>query len=95
MSDIDPRFCWLCKKYNERHPCGEILGQCDEWKKFVNKAKAHQLKKKRVKSGLSQEKLGSRIYRSASWVSWVERGRIPINRGVAKEYLLGVLGGEA
>lgn len=92
--NIDHRFCYLCPKYDEHTPCGEVLGQCDEWKKFVNKAKAHQLKKKRVKSGLSQEKLGSRIYRSASWVSWVERGRIPINRGVAKEYLVGVLGGE-
>jgi len=45
MSDIDPRFCWLCKKYNERHPCGEILGQCDEWKKFESKAKVKQHEK--------------------------------------------------
>lgn len=93
--NIDSRFCYLCKKFNERQPCDEVLGQCREWKKFINKAKAFQLKKKRVKSGLSQEKLGRRIYRSASWVSWVERGRIPINRGVAKEYLVGILGGEA
>lgn len=91
--NIDPRFCYLCKKFDEHAPCGEILGQCDEWKKFVNKAKAYQLKKKRVKSGLSQEKLGRRIYRSASWVSFVERGRVPLKKRVVKEYLIGVLGG--
>lgn len=42
MSDIDPRFCWLCKKFNERHPCDEVLGQCREWKKFEAKAKNKQ-----------------------------------------------------
>lgn len=90
---IDSRFCYLCPKFNEHRPCGETLGQCGEWIRFVNCAKAYQLKKKRLKSGLSQEKLGSRIYRSASWVSWVERGRIPLKREVVREYLAGVLGG--
>lgn len=90
---IDPRFCYLCKKYDENVPCGETLGHCQEWIQFVNRAKADRLKRKREKAGLSQEKLGRRIYRSASWVSFVERGRVPLKKRVVKEYLIGVLGG--
>jgi ribosome-binding protein aMBF1 (putative translation factor) len=82
----------VVQKYNERHPAVKYWGSAMSGRNLSTN-KAHQLKKKRIKSGLSQEKLGSRIYRSASWVSWVERGRIPLKREVVREYLAGVLGG--